>query len=207
MVEAVRAVVNRRKRIVALSVKLLRKQYRGDGDVLKMVDVGCGDADKSRLILQDISDRQHLNIVPYGLELSNDLHRTALEVIKPYGGDVIHGTAIEAMAKLPDDSMNLILICSFLEHEVNPLELLISCRRKLTRSGYVLIKVPNFNSWNRIIRQNRWCGFRYPDHVNYFTPKTLRMIVEASGLEVARLNFFDRLPTNDNMYVIARIKG
>lgn len=207
LVEAVRRVVKRRKRIVALAVNILRKQYRKNGNPLKMVDVGCGDAEKSRWILEDISGRYHLDIVPYGLEISNDLQRTALTVLEPYGGDVIHGSAIEAIAKLPDASMDLILICSFLEHEVDPLDLLGRCGEKLNQSGSVLIKVPNFNSLNRIIRQKRWCGFRYPDHVNYFTPKTLRMIIEQAGLEVARMNIFDRFPTNDNMYVIARRKA
>lgn len=204
LVEMVRRRVNRRKRVVALSIDLLRKQHRKHGQDLKMLDVGCGYGDKSEWILEQIRNKYEIGIVPCGLEISNELYREASKVFQGYGGNVIHGSAIEAIEEVPDSSMDLILICSFLEHEVNPLELLVKCREKLNESGYVVIKVPNYNCLNRIVRQGRWCGFRYPDHVNYFTPKTLRLIVERSGMEVARMSFFDRFPTNDNMYVIAK---
>jgi hypothetical protein len=50
----------------------------------------------------------------------------------------------------------------------------------------------------------KWCGFRYPDHVNYWTPKTLNKIIKETGFEIVRFNFGDRFPTSDNMWLIAR---
>ncbi|MCC5842025.1 MAG: hypothetical protein JJT96_18055 [Opitutales bacterium] len=67
-----------------------------------------------------------------------------------------------------------------------------------------MIKVPNHNCLNRKVRQGRWCGFRYPDQVNYFTPETLGGMIRRSGLTLYRMRWYDRWPTNDNMYAAAR---
>jgi SAM-dependent methyltransferase len=91
---------------------------------------------------------------------------------------------------------------SFLEHEAKPLELLRELRRALRPDGAVIIKVPNFASWNRSVRGGRWCGFRYPDHVNYFTPDTLARLAAEAGYRVARQRASDRAPTSDNMYAV-----
>jgi hypothetical protein len=66
--------------------------------------------------------------------------------------------------------------------------------------------VPNFASWNRVIRGAKWCGFRYPDHVNYFSPRTLKLLAEVSGYRMEPQHITDRLPFSDNMYAVLRIK-
>lgn len=203
-VEAVKRLLNRRKRIVSLSINILKGQHRRHGSTLRMLDVGCGDGGKSISVLEQVRDRDGFDLEPWGLEISDGLFPIAQRAFKAYGGDVVQGPALEAIEKVPDASMDLILICSYLEHELDPVELLERSGEKLREGGSVLIKVPNLNSLNRIIRQKRWCGFRYPDHVNYFTPATLRIAVERSGLAVAQQNFSDRIPTNDNQYIIAR---
>lgn len=91
---------------------------------------------------------------------------------------------------------------SFLEHEAKPFELLRELRRVLRPDGAVVIKVPNFACWNRALRGNRWCGFRYPDHVNYFTPTTLARLAAEAGYRVVRQRASDRVPTSDNMYAV-----
>jgi hypothetical protein len=68
----------------------------------------------------------------------------------------------------------------------------------------VLVKVPNYASWNRRLRGRRWCGSRWPDHVNYFTPATLAAAALAAGLEVERMTLLDRLPVSDSLYAVLR---
>ena len=67
----------------------------------------------------------------------------------------------------------------------------------------LIVKVPNFASWNRRLRGDAWCGFRFPDHVNYFTPETLTLLLRETGFRVARFGVFDRLPTSDTMWLVA----
>jgi hypothetical protein len=81
--------------------------------------------------------------------------------------------------------------------------LLRKLHRVLSQDGLVVLKVPNFACVNRLLRGGRWCGFRYPDHVNYFTPTTLRRLALESGFEVSQ-GFLDCLPTSDTMYAVLR---
>jgi hypothetical protein len=45
----------------------------------------------------------------------------------------------------------------------------------------------------------RWCGFRYPEHLNYFTPETLRTMAAKAGFRIS-FGLAGRLPTSDNMW-------
>jgi hypothetical protein len=72
----------------------------------------------------------------------------------------------------------------------------------LTDDGVIVLKVPNFSSLNRVLRSTKWCGFRFPDHVNYFTPETLRRLAEESGFRISRQGLLDCLPFSDTMYAV-----
>lgn len=75
--------------------------------------------------------------------------------------------------------------------------------RVLEPGGLALVKVPNFGSLNRMVMGRHWCGFRHPDHLNYFTPVTLRLLAAIAGFEV-ELSPTDVLPTDDNMVATLR---
>lgn len=96
----------------------------------------------------------------------------------------------------------MIVMASYLEHESQPLAVLESSRASLRPGGAVLVKVPNFASVNRMLRGAGWCGFRWPDHVNYFTPKTLKAMAHKAGLKVLRMTALDRTPFSDTMYAV-----
>ncbi|MGI9103935.1 MAG: class I SAM-dependent methyltransferase [Terriglobales bacterium] len=141
--------------------------------------------------------------VPFGIEVSKELARVAGERFAARGGEVIQGDALSAMPKFQPGFFTGIIMTSYLEHEVDPHSALVAAARLMRPGSRLIIKVPNYESWNRSVRGARWCGFRYPDHVNYFTPALLRGLVEAAGLRVARFGFSDRLPTSDNMWLLA----
>ena len=93
---------------------------------------------------------------------------------------------------------------AYLEHENQPLPVLEQAARVLKPGCSIVIKVPNFACLNRLVLRHRWPGFRFPDHVNYFTPRTLLKMLGSAGLEVARCTWLDRLPTSDNLWLVAR---
>ena len=171
---------------------------------LRVLEVGCASGQKVRSIAHRMRQEHGVRVVPIGIEISDALARCAQANLAEYGGYAIHAPALEGLQQIEDGSIDLIILSSYLEHEIFPLEALRSCGRKLVAGGHIIIKVPNFASLNRKVRQRRWCGFRYPDHVNYFSPATLKLLVHRAGLAVARMNLIDRLPTNDNMWLIAR---
>jgi len=201
IIKRLRGAWRKKERIETVSEKILEKLLGELDDKAKLtvVDVGCGSGTKLLKIAEHMDAKHPGAIKPVGIEISPEAIE-AHENLERIGGYCIHNVAIEGLKTFPDNSVDFIILCSFLEHEVNPLPLLRVCKDKIANHGKIVIKVPNFASLNRMVRQKRWCGFRYPDHVNYFVPKTLRLMVERSGMRVERL---DALPTSDNMWAIA----
>lgn len=161
-----------------------------------VVDIGCGSGD----YLASLPDRYQ----PCGIEISEELARQSRERLAGRSGEIHNKSAIDGMADIADSSLSGIIMRSFLEHEQQPAELLAHAARTLRPGGATIIKVPNYASVNRHIMGKRWCGFRFPGHVNYFTPDSLREMVEATGLRVVRFGFFDRFFLSDNMWLVAQ---
>ncbi len=202
LVKVIRRKIRPVPKIESLPVKLCKQRF-GDDTRIKLLDIGCGSGVFTRNIAQSITKQTGIQVIPSGIEISRALAESSNELLGAAGGFVVQASAIDGLRKLDDASVDLMIMHSFLEHEVNPLELLKISKTKLSQNGLLVIKVPNFGSLNRRIRQSRWCGFRYPDHVNYFDPANLVLAIKLAGLKVFRMNFFDRIPTSDNMWVIA----
>ncbi len=168
----------------------------------RVLDVGCGFGNMLEGIAAAFA-AEGVRVLPFGVEISKELSRISGERFGPLGGRVINGPATEGIRAFPEGHFHCALLSSYLEHETAPGDVLAALRGRLVPGGHVLIKVPNFASWNRQARGAKWCGFRFPDHVNYFTPQALRRQVEAAGLGVARMKLTDRFPFSDNMYLVA----
>ena len=166
----------------------------------RIVDVGCAHAAFTRAVAERLSARG-LKVSMTGIEVSHALAAAARQTLSPIGGTVIEASALEGVRSLPEGSVTAVLMSSFLEHEAQPLELLREVRRCLLPGGFAVVKVPNFACWNRLVRGARWCGFRYPDHVSYFTPRTLQALAERADLRFEQ-GWLDRLPLSDNMYAV-----
>lgn len=204
--KSARQKLQKRERIERVAFRTLCRMYqeRGTDEPITMVDVGCGTGEKLCRISQYFEEKNAVRVNPVGIEISAELARETNERLVPLGGRCIHSAAIDGLDSMADGEADMVIFCSYLEHEMQPLEVLKAVARKIRKGGYVVIKVPNYGCWNRYFRQKRWCGFRYPDHVNYFTPQTLTRMIESSGLKLWKMNFYDRLPTNDNVWAIAK---
>jgi 2-polyprenyl-3-methyl-5-hydroxy-6-metoxy-1,4-benzoquinol methylase len=168
----------------------------------QVLDVGCGGGGLLVELMDALAARGVAMCEPYGIDISRGLAAQADERLRRYGGRCLHAAALDGLARLPVRAVDVVLLASFLEHEVRPLELLRACAALLAPGGVVIVKVPNYASLNRVVRGERWCGFRWPDHVNYFTPDTLRAMAGAAGLRVVRSRLADRLPFSDSLYAV-----
>ena len=168
---------------------------------LAVVDIGCGWGNLMESLHQRFAALGQ-QIAPCGIEVSKELAELAGERLQRLGGRVIQANAVDGAGQLTPGSIDIAIMRSFLEHERRPLTLLKMLRPALAAGGSVIIKVPNFNSLNRRLRGRRWCGFRYPDHVQYFTPRTLKLLAEQAGYTIARQSLWDKPPLSDNMYAI-----
>ncbi len=80
-----------------------------------------------------------------------------------------------------------------LEHLQNPLVELARCRELLNPSGIVFVGVPNLagisprikNLQSRLgLKQKRWRHYAATHHLYFFTPSTLRRLIEKAGFSV-----------------------
>ena len=161
-----------------------------------VVDIGCGVGD----YLAGLPEIYQ----PFGIEISEDLASQASERLSSRGGKIFAASAIEGLSEIKKESMSGIIMRSFLEHEREPLVLLGSAWSALSPGGAAIIKVPNYASFNRKLMGNRWCGFRFPGHVNYFTPESLRAMVESVGFQVEKFSLTDHFYLSDNMWMVVR---
>jgi len=156
----------------------------------RVLDVGCGG---------HVAPPEPF--IPYGIEISRALYEKAAPLMAARGGKAVHGPAAEAIGSFPDGFFSGVILSSVVEHETQPKRLLAEVARVIENDGSAYIRVPNFGSINRVVNGGGWCGFRHPDHVNYFTLASLRRMVGDCGLAVALLHPI-RLPLDDNINAV-----
>lgn len=154
-----------------------------------VLDVGCG-----------TKDNLPAAITPFGIEIEKAAAETANAAMSARGGKVVHAPALEGMALFEDNFFHGMVMRSYLEHEMKPREVLEAALSKLRPGGTIYVKVPNFGTINRMVRGVDWCGFRFPDHLNYFDVSGMQRLAESVGYTFELRNKVTRL-TNDNMHV------
>jgi SAM-dependent methyltransferase len=147
----------------------------GDGKVL---DIGCGPGNEA--FMRDCT--------PYGIEISRALFARADGRMRARGGHAVHAPAIEGLKTFADATFDGVIMHSYLEHEEKPLEVLSGVARVLKSGGRAYVRVPNFGGINRRVTGANWGGFRYPDHVNYFTVESLGAMAARAGLGMTLVN-------------------
>lgn len=167
-------------------------RYFSPGPVL---DIGCAGG--------HTLERLPPQFIPYGIEISAELSRIAQQRFGPRGGRVIQADALSGLRQFDAGFFTGIIMTGFLEHEPNPREVLAAASRLMRAGSRLIVKVPNYACWNRTVRGAGWCGFRHPDHVNYFTPERLEFLLASSHFRVIRFGLLDRFPTSDNMWLVA----
>jgi 2-polyprenyl-3-methyl-5-hydroxy-6-metoxy-1,4-benzoquinol methylase len=98
-------------------------------------------------------------------------------------------------------------IAHTLEHLPNPKETISQLKALTKPGGLVFVEVPNVRSYqNRMsqiranfgLRKNLWKSDDFPEHLVEFTPKTLRKLMQDSGLEIVFLQTHSRKLLNRN---------
>jgi predicted SAM-dependent methyltransferase len=90
-----------------------------------------------------------------------------------------------------------VTLISLLEHLDDPLQAVKKCFEFLRPGGVLLLKTVNYNCLNRRAKKAGWTGFRPPDHVVYFNPYNLRLLLKKAGFKKINIS---AMPFNDNMY-------
>ena len=171
------------------SRKFLEKAI-GSGNVL---DLGCGDGRHAMALSEAYT--------PFGVEIAPVLAEAADKAFAGRGGHCVSADSLSGIGTFEDGFFGGAILNSYLEHDTRPLEVLEALQPKMKPGAPVIVKVPNYGSWNAAVMGRGWCGVRLPDHVNYFTWDSLADMGGRAGYSVQGVPSAN-LPTNDNMWAI-----
>lgn len=82
---------------------------------------------------------------------------------------------------------DVIISIEVIEHINNPLEEIAKFRELLRPGGVVYLTTPNFNSVSKFLLGKNWNIVAYPEHLSYYTKKTLKDLFESNGFETGSI--------------------
>jgi 2-polyprenyl-3-methyl-5-hydroxy-6-metoxy-1,4-benzoquinol methylase len=80
-------------------------------------------------------------------------------------------------------SFDAVIYMEVIEHINNPREELDNARKVLRDGGVVFLTTPNYNSITRRLLSTDWNVICYPEHLSYYTPRTLAKLFTENGFE------------------------
>lgn len=128
-----------------------------------VLDIGCGPGEYLR----------HFGPGSVGLDLNPTRARNAGLDARAWNFD----------GPIPQDlrgRFDVVWCSNLLEHVMSPHEFLIEVRRALAGGGRLFVAVPATTP----LRHGAWLGHLAADHVNFYTPRTLRRCVERAGYQI-----------------------
>lgn len=148
-------------------VSLIQKNHTKSGGVA--VDLGAG-AGTFALCLKATNFFSDV--------IALDLSEACVNVCKKAGLNA----QLKTINDMPDDSIDLICLNDLIEHLFDPYLFLIECHRTLREDGYISIATPNGEGFDFKIMKDRTVNITPPEHIQYFNPDSLELILSRAGL-------------------------
>jgi len=137
----------------------------------KMLDVGCATG-----LLVDEANRRGMRAV--GIDIS----KSAVSHGKKQHVPLFNETSISWMKKKKyRNEYNVITALSVIEHEADPVRMMQALYTMAAPGGIVVISTPNFNTVYRALMGKHWIGYAHPEHLWFFTPKTITTLFRDAG--------------------------
>ncbi|MEO1528326.1 MAG: class I SAM-dependent methyltransferase [Planctomycetota bacterium] len=140
----------------------------------RALDLGCGSGgDLVRLRDQGWNAE--------GVELTP----AAAEIARSRGFRVFTGTLEEA--EFDNQTFDAVFASMVVEHLHDPIATLREIDRILAEDGWVVFTVPNFGCWERWFFGRFWYALETPRHLQHFTPRTLKNMLQGEGYRQVRV--------------------
>lgn len=133
-----------------------------------LLDVGSGSA-----FFAEIAIKRGWNV--YGTELTDATIAAAEKK-----GVIMSKGKLEDV-QFDSDFFDVVVCIEVIEHVSYPLTLVKEIQRTLRPGGAVYISTPNFNSLLRRRLKSAYDVISYPNHLSYFTTKTLKSLFTTNG--------------------------
>lgn len=117
-----------------------------------------------------------------GIEISREKRKIQKKITK------VNVLDININEQIPDIGLfDTIVFFHVLEHMTEPVRFLINCQKLLKLKGKIVAEVPNADDFqlqfNKAYKEFYW----QRAHINYFTPKILKRILQKSGLKNSKI--------------------
>ncbi len=142
------------------------RPHIADGRVL---DVGCA-------LGWFLAEAKEQGWQAEGVEMSEH----AAEFVRTNHGVHVHTARLED-APLEPSSFDLVALWDTIEHVPAPRRILERCLSLLRPGGFVVLSTGNHDAWRSRVQKQDWALMRPPKHLYYFTPRTLRSLVDQVG--------------------------
>lgn len=164
-------------------------QYRLDmipqpSNSSKLLDIGAG----SGLLTAHIRDKGYDVI---GIEY----YDKAINLAQNRGLNVLKINVEEDKFPFPDEHFDIVTCFEVIEHLKEPSNMLTEAYRVLKNDGYFIISTPNIAWWYLRLKLlfGIW-GLIEPDHIRFFTPKSLKECLNSFGFKVVKHHSFFLFP-------------
>lgn len=168
-----------RKR-AALARRAVSGQHPGRAG--RVLDVGCGKPTFLELL------QSQTGWYAKGIDFSDEGWRSESTRFAGLDLEVAEFKHFEA-----DTAFDLLTMWHYLEHDYNPHDTLRRMKTVAHSNTRLLIEVPNFASWTRMVQGRYWEGFHTPRHTAVYSPATLRRLLKRSGWRVEQLRRYGTL--------------
>lgn len=115
-----------------------------------------------------------------GIHVSGiDVSREAVSYAKKHGGDVRVGMLTSKT--YPQDSFDGVVAFQLIEHIQEPAAFLRIVYQIMKPGGVVMFTTPNEGGYLKKLLGIRWMGFRHREHLYFFSPKTITVLLTKAG--------------------------
>lgn len=167
------------KRMISTIKHLLADQHKMSG---RLLDVGAGYGFFSKEAVNNDFKVVSLDIAENERNISSSVS----------GIDPISSTFEDL--ELDHSSMSVVLMSQILEHALDVEAWVTKAWQLLENEGVLAIALPNFGSLQRIILRENEPYICPPDHLNFFTPEALTVLLEKKGFVVEKIQHVSRVP-------------
>jgi SAM-dependent methyltransferase len=139
----------------------------------RLLDIGCGEGFTLKFFKEKGWEIKGIDYSDYGCKKHNPDCLYSL----------LTGDIHEQMLPLIDGNskFEVVWLDNVLEHVLDPLSLLITCKKLLSPNGVLVVEVQNYLMENGCIDKEFWVVV--PDHISYFNKEGLTSLAKEAGLE------------------------
>lgn len=152
-----------------LERRSVRQLWEVFGPPRRVVDLGCATGD----LLVGVREAGNPNVL--GIEPGAD----AAQIARGRGLEIVAGMLEDA--RLPDASVDTLVMSHTLEHVADPAATLLEARRVLRDGGALVLWLPNADSIEARLLGRYWIGYDAPRHLTTFSTRTLRRALTSAG--------------------------